>query len=68
MDRKNYLCIEAPDTEATIDFLGTHGVVVKAKIEMFKGKPRIYIIATACNDHATILGEILEYIPESEKQ
>lgn len=65
--KRNYLCIEAPDTEATVDFMGKHGVVVTLRLEKNRhGEPQIYIMAKACDDQGTILGEILATIPESD--
>jgi hypothetical protein len=66
MNRKNYLCIEAPDNTATVDFLGKFGCAVSIKIEKNRhGKPELYVIAKACDDRSTILGEIVAEVPRA---
>lgn len=62
-----YLSVEAPDCVATIDFMGEYAVSITARREKnAKGETVIWIKAVACDDRATILGEILEVIPESD--
>lgn len=67
MREKPYLCIEAPDNSATVDFLGKFGCIVTVKIEKNRqGRPELYVMAKAADDQGTILGEILAEVPRSD--
>jgi hypothetical protein len=63
-----YLCIEAPDTSVTIDFL-TGAFKCTAKLEVSTnrhGEPEIYVKVTGCDDRATILIDQVAVIPEPD--
>jgi hypothetical protein len=68
--REPYLCLEAPDCKAVIDFLGKYGVTIKATVEINPKtkKHEVYVIVTACDDRATILGEISAEIPKADER
>jgi hypothetical protein len=63
---RRYLSVEAPDTAATVDFLGEYGFSLKVSTTTNgRGEPEVYVIVQADDDQGTILGEIVAAVPKS---